>query len=81
MAYDSLLPHGLEPSRLFCPWDSQGKNTGADSHTLLQGIFPTQGSNLGLLHCRQILYHLSHQGSPFKRQKRLYHSLSIRGMH
>ena len=33
-------------------------------HSLLQGIFPTQGSNLGLLHCRQILYHLSHQGSP-----------------
>ena len=33
-------------------------------HSLLQGIFPTQGSNLGLLHCRHILYHLSHQGSP-----------------
>ena len=41
-----------------------GKNTGVGSHSLLQGIFPTQGSNLGLLHCRQILYHLSHQGSP-----------------
>ena len=36
-------------------------------HFLLQGIFPTQGSNLGLLHCRQILYHLSHQGSPFNK--------------
>ena len=35
------------------------------SHSLLQGIFPTQGLNLNLLHCRQILYHLSHQGSPF----------------
>ena len=34
------------------------------SHSLLQGIFPTQGSNLGLLHCRQILYHLNHQGNP-----------------
>ena len=34
------------------------------SHSLLQGIFPTQGSNPGLLHCRQILYHLRHQGSP-----------------
>ena len=41
-----------------------GKNTGVGCHALLQGIFPTQGSNLGLLHCRQILYHLSHQGSP-----------------
>ena len=40
-----------------------GKNTGVGSHSLLQGIFPTQGSNLSLLHCRQILYHLSHQGS------------------
>ena len=40
------------------------KNTVRGYHFLLQGIFPTQGSNLGLLHCRQILYHLSHQGSP-----------------
>ena len=47
-----------------CPWDSPGKKTGADSHALLQGIISTQGSNLGLLHCRQILYHLRHQGSP-----------------
>ena len=38
--------------------------TGVGCHSLLQGIFPTQGSNLGLPHCRQILYHLSHQGSP-----------------
>ena len=42
---------------------SPGKNTGGDCHSLLQGIFPTQGSNLGLLHCRQILYRLIHQGS------------------
>ena len=41
-----------------------GKNTGVGSHSLLQGIFPTQGLNPGFLHCRQILYHLSHQGSP-----------------
>ena len=40
------------------------KNTGVDCHAVLQGIFPTQGSKPGLLHCRQILYHLSHQGSP-----------------
>ena len=38
---------------------------GVGSHSLLQGIFPTQESNPGLLHCRQILYHLSHQGSPY----------------
>ena len=41
--------------------DSPGKNTGIGCHALLQGIFPTQGSNPGLPHCRQILYHLSHQ--------------------
>ena len=46
------------------PWNSPGKNTGVGSHSLLQGIFPTQGLNPGLLHCRQILYQLSHQGSP-----------------
>ena len=44
--------------------DSPGKNTGVSSLSLLQGIFLTQGSNPGLLHCRQILYHMSHQGSP-----------------
>ena len=49
----------------FCPWNSPGNNTGAGSHSLLQGIFPTQESNQGLLHCWQILHHLSHQGSPF----------------
>ena len=44
--------------------DSPGKNTGMGSHSLLQGIVPTQGLNPGLLHCRWNLYHLSHQGSP-----------------
>ena len=44
--------------------DSPGKNTGVGCHALLQGIFPTQGLNPGLAHCRWILYHLSHQGSP-----------------
>ena len=43
--------------------DSPGKNTGVGCHALLQGIFPTQGLNPGPLHCRQILYHMSHQGS------------------
>ena len=60
---DSLRPHGLQPTRLLCPWDSPGKNTGVDCLSLLQGIFPTQGLNLGLPHCRQILYCLSHLGS------------------
>ena len=46
--------------------DSPGQNTGVGCHSLLQGIFPTQGLNLGLLPCRQILYHLSHQGSPLQ---------------
>ena len=45
-------------------WDSPGKNTGAGCHFLLKGIWLTQGSNLGLLHCRQILYWLSYEGSP-----------------
>ena len=44
------------------PWNSPGKNTGVDCHSLLQGIFPTQGLNLGLPHGRHILYCLSHQG-------------------
>ena len=54
-----------EPARLLCPWNSPGTNTGAGSHFLLQGIFLTQESNRGLLQCRQILYHLSQQESPF----------------
>ena len=44
-----------------CPWNFPGKNTGVGCHSLCQGIFPNQKSNLGLLHCGQILYHLSHQ--------------------
>ena len=54
----SLWSHRLLPARLLCPGDSPGKNTGVGCHFLLQGIFPTQGSNPGLLHCRQILYHM-----------------------
>ena len=45
-------PHGLCPSRLLCLWDSADKNTGVGCYALLQGIFPTQGSNPPLLHCR-----------------------------
>ena len=60
----TLLSHGLEPTRLLWPWNSLGKNTGVGCRGLLQGIFSTQGLNPVLLDCRQILYHLSHQGSP-----------------
>ena len=49
---------------LLYPGNSPSKNIGVSCHSLLKGIFPTQGSNLGLLHCRQILYRLSHQGRP-----------------
>ena len=56
-----LQPHELWPTRLLCPWNFPGKNTGVDCHFLPQGIFLTQGSKLGLLHCKQILYCLSHQ--------------------
>ena len=61
--FDSLRPHRLQPTRLLCPWNSPSKNTEVSSHCL-QNIFMTQGLNLGLLRCRQILYCLSLQGSP-----------------
>ena len=50
--------------RLLCLFNSPGKTDRVGSHSLLQGIFLTQGLNPGLLHCRQILYHLSHRASP-----------------
>ena len=49
---------------IYSPWNSPGQNTGVDSRSLLQGIFPTQRSNPGLPHCRQIFYQLNLQGSP-----------------
>ena len=62
---NSLQPNGLQPPRFLHLWDFPGESTGVGCHFLLQGrLFPTQGSNLGLLHCRQTLYPLSHQGSP-----------------
>ena len=54
-----MRPHGL-----YSPWNCQGQNTGVGNLSLLQGIFPIQGSNSILPHCRQILYQLSHKGSP-----------------
>ena len=56
-------PMNSSPLGSFVHEDSPGKNTRVVCHALLQGIFPTQGLNPGLLHCRQTLYHLSHQGS------------------
>ena len=56
---NSLWHHGL-----YRPWNSPGQNTGVGSRSLVQGMFPTQGSNPSLPHCRWILYQLSHQGSP-----------------
>ena len=58
-----LRPYGFYPTRLLCPWNSSVKNTAVGCQSLLQGIFPTQGLNPCLLHCRQILYHLSRQES------------------
>ena len=60
----SVVSDSLRPSGLYSLWNSPGQNTGVGSLSLLQGIFPTQGFNQGLLHCRRILYQLSHQGSP-----------------
>ena len=47
--WDSFRPHVLQPARLLCPWNFPGTNTGVDCHSLLQGTFPTQGSNPRLL--------------------------------
>ena len=60
----SIVSDSLSPHELYSPWNSPGQNTGVGSLSLLQGIFPTQGSNPGLRHCRQILPQLSHKGSP-----------------
>ena len=60
----SIVSESLRPHELHSPWNSPGQNTGVGSLSLLQGIFPTQESNPVLLHCRQLLYQLSHNGSP-----------------
>ena len=60
----SVVSNSLRPHGLYSPWNSPGQNTRVDSLSLLQGIFPTQGSNPGLPHCRGILCQLSHKGSP-----------------
>ena len=60
----SIVSDSLRPPGLRSPWNSPGQKTGVGSRSLFQGIFPTQGLNPGLPHCRRILYQLSHQGSP-----------------
>ena len=59
----SVVSSSLRPHGLYSPWNSPGKNAGVGSVFLLQGIFPTQGWNPGLPHCRRILYQLSHSVS------------------
>ena len=59
----SFVSNSWQPHGLYSPWNSPGQNTGVGSLSLLQGIFPTQGLNPGLPHCRWILYHLSYQGA------------------
>ena len=66
--FDSMRPHGL-----YSPWNSPGQNTGVGNPSLLQGIFPTQGSNPDLPHCRWILHQLSPKGSPRKLEWVPYH--------
>ena len=60
-----LWPDGLQPTRLLCPWNFPGKNTGVGCHAILQGIYLTQGSNPCLLHWQADSLPLSHQGSPY----------------
>ena len=61
----SVVSDSLRSHELYSPWNSLGQNTGVGSLPFLQGIFLTQGLNPGLSHCRWILYHLSHEGSPW----------------
>ena len=65
------MSDSLQPHRLYSPWNSPGQNTAVGSLSLLRGIFPTQGSNPGLPHYRQILYQLSHKGSPLALDKHI----------
>ena len=61
----SIMSNSLWPHGLYSPWNSPSQNTGVGSHSLLQGILPIQESQPGLPYFMWILYHLSHQGSPF----------------
>ena len=65
----SVVSNSLRPHGLYSPWNSLHQDTGVGSLSLLQGIFPTQGSNPGIPHCRQILYQLSHKGLDMAKKK------------
>ena len=60
----SVMSDSLQPRGLYSLWNSPDQNAGVDSLSLLQGIFPTQELNQGLLHCRRILYQMNYQGNP-----------------
>ena len=68
---NSLWPHALQPTRLPCPWDFPGKNTGAGCHFLIQGIFLTQGLKLNLVHWKADSLSLRDLGSPRKESKEI----------
>ena len=73
----SVVSNSLRPHGLYSPRNSPGQNTGVCSLSLLQGIFPTQGLNPGLPHCRQILYQLSHKGSPENQNQKVKRAISM----
>ena len=73
----SIVSDSLQPHELYSPWNSPGQNTGVSSLSFLQGIFPTQGLNPGLPHCRQILYQLSHKGSPENQNQKVERAVSM----
>ena len=64
IASRSVVSNSLRHHGLYIPWNSPGQNTGGGSLSLLQGILPSQGPNPDIPHCGQILYQLSHKGSP-----------------
>ena len=70
---DSLRPHGLYSARLLCPLDSPGKNTGVGRDALLQGIFPTQGSNSGLLALQMESLPSEPSAQPTSLQKKMFY--------
>ena len=67
----SVVTNSLQPCGLYSPWNSSGQNTGVGNLSLLQGIFPNQGSNPGLLHWGWIRYQLSHKERPECQRKNL----------
>ena len=79
--FETWQAHACEVSEshsvVSSPWNSPGQNTRVSSLSLLQGIFPTQGSNPGLPHCRLILDQLSYQGSPWPKLDASKHGLSV----